>query len=123
MPVADLSRTEAFYTRTLGARVGRRTETWIDLWLFGAQLTAYQRPDAVTPPPYRDAQHLGATLDWAAWTEFADRLERAGVAFRLPPSADMIGGRAKMTLADPDGYLIELKAYRDPSTLGRPADA
>lgn len=121
LSVSDLERTRRFYVETLDARVGRQTGHWIDLWLFGAQLTAYDRPAAVVPSPFREAQHFGATLDWAKWRELADRLAGAGIAFRLPPTLDEDRGVAKMMLADPDGYLIEIKAYADPAVLQRPS--
>ena len=96
------------------------TDHWLDLWLFGAQITAYRRPAAVVPSPFREAQHFGATLEWEAWKRLADRLVAAGAEFRLAPTVDEAGERAKMMLADPDGYLVELKAYADPSVLQRP---
>lgn len=99
----------------LGARAGRVTDHWVDLWLFGAQFTAYQRPAAVVPSPFREAQHFGATLDWEVWTGLADRLVSAGCDFRLEPTVDEAKGQAKMMLADPDGYLVEIKAYADQS--------
>ena len=105
----------------LGARAGRVTGHWIDLWLFGAQVTAYQRPAGVVPSPFREAQHFGATLEWGDWRRLADRLVAADCEFRLEPTVDEAGGRAKMMLADPDGYLVEIKAYADPSVLQRSA--
>ncbi|MFN3930547.1 MAG: VOC family protein [Brevundimonas sp.] len=123
MSVSDLTRTRRFYEDVLGARSGRVTAHWVDLWLFGAQITAYQRPAAVVPSPYREAQHFGATLEWTAWRRLADRLVGEGTAFRLEPTVDEAGDRAKMMLADPDGYLVELKAYADPALLQRPAVA
>lgn len=121
LSVSDLEQTRRFYEQQLGARVGRATEHWIDLWLFGAQVTAYARPDAVMPLPYRQAQHFGATLDWAAWQALADRLTATATVFQLDPTVWTDKGQAKMVLADPDGYLVEIKAYRDESILGRPS--
>jgi len=47
-PVADLAAAERFYTTYLDATVGRRTSRWIDLLLFGHQLTLHERDfDAV----------------------------------------------------------------------------
>ncbi len=104
----------------LGAQVGRVTDHWVDLWLFGAQVTAYQRPAGVVPSPFREAQHFGATLEWMDWRRLADRMVAAGVEFRLEPTVDEAGQWAKMMIADPDGYLVEIKAYADPSLLRRP---
>jgi uncharacterized protein len=120
LSVSDLAQTRRFYEQVLDARVGRVTDHWLDLWIFGTQLTAYARPAGVVPSPYREAQHFGATLGWNEWRAFADRLVEAEVAFRLPPTLDAANGTAKMMLADPDGYLIEIKAYADPTTLHRP---
>jgi uncharacterized protein len=114
LSVADLDRTERFYTRTLGASIGRRSEGWIDIWLFGAQVTAYRRPAAVVPLPHRDAMHFGATLDWPVWEGLAAELTDTQAPFRLSPSIDEARGQAKLMLEDPDGYLIEVKAYREP---------
>jgi extradiol dioxygenase family protein len=121
LSVADLDRTEAFYTGALGARVGRRTRAWIDVWLFGAQVTVYARPGGVLPLPQRDTLHFGATLAWDDWEVLAGRLNAAEAMFRLSPTVDDARGQAKMMLVDPDGYLIEIKAYRDPeAALNRP---
>ena len=117
LSVTDLDVTERFYADTFDARVSRRSSGWIDIWLFGAQVTAYRRPGAVVPLPQRDAMHFGATLDWAAWQTLAARLTTDDAPFRLPPRIDEELGQAKLMLADPDGYLIEVKAYRDPGSV------
>lgn len=122
LSVSDLARTRRFYEEVVGARAGRVTDHWVDLWLFGAQVTAYQRPAGVVPSPFREAQHFGATLDWSAWKDLADRLVSVGCEFRLQPTVDEAKGQAKMMLADPDGYLVEIKAYADRSLLKRPAN-
>lgn len=121
LSVADLARTREFYEGELGAKVGRVSGQWVDLWLFGAQITAYERPAGVVPSPFREAQHFGATLEWGEWARLADRLTAAACEFRLGPAVDEAAGKARMMLGDPDGYLIEIKAYADPSVLQRPA--
>lgn len=121
LSVADLARTREFYEDVLGAKVGRVTGQWVDLWLFGAQITAYERPAGVVPSPFREAQHFGATLEWSEWHQLADRLAAAACEFRLGPAVDEAAGKARMMIGDPDGYLVEIKAYADPSVLNRPA--
>lgn len=115
LSVADLAVSEDFYRKMLDARVGRRRPTWIDVWVFGLQLTLHQRPRAVVPSPHREAMHFGATVDWAAWPGWLDRLEKAGAAMAATPFRDE--NTAKAYVLDPDGYLIEIKAYADPSVL------
>jgi len=118
LSVADLAASEDFYRKTLDARVGRRRSTWIDVWVFGLQLTLHLRPKAVVPSPHREAMHFGATVDWEAWPGWLDRLEKAGAAMASPPWRDDTS--AKAYVLDPDGYVIEIKAYADQSVLQRP---
>lgn len=124
LSVSDLTATRAFYENAFGAKVGRSTGDWIDIWLFGAQLTAYRRPGAVTPSPWREAQHFGATVAWEAWADITGRAGGVAGGFAAAPILDDAAGTAKAMVADPDGYLIEIKAYRDPvAMLVRPGEA
>lgn len=110
LSVASLAESEAFYAR-LNARFGRRTPSWIDVWAFGLQLTLHQRPKAVVPSPQREAMHFGATVDWDAWPEWLALIELEGLPLAVPPQRNET--TAKIYLSDPDGYIIEIKAYRD----------
>ena len=124
LSVSDLTATRAFYENAFGAKVGRSTGDWIDIWLFGAQLTAYRRPAAVTPSPCREAQHFGATVSWDKWADITARAGGVAGGFAAAPLLDDVGGTAKAMVADPDGYLIEIKAYREPIViLMRPDEA
>ena len=119
LSVSDLKASEAFYGGTLAGRVGRRAAGWIDVWVFGFQLTLHRTPRAVTPSPYREAMHFGATVGWGEWPDWLDRLERARSPMAMPPLND--GETEKIHVTDPDGYVIEIKAYRDPvAMLDRP---
>lgn len=118
LSVTDLGVSEGFYCGVLGARVGRRTPGWIDVWLFGIQLTLNRLPKAVTPSPYREAMHFGATVRWDEWPAWLERVERASATMTMPPRRDE--DVAKIYVADPDGYVIEIKAYADPATLQPP---
>ena len=123
LSVSDLAASQAFYEAAFEARVGRRTERWLDLWLFGAQVTVYHRPKGVVPSPYREAQHFGASVAWDEWRALAERLTTLGVSLPLAPHVDEDAGVAKLMAADPDGYLIEIKAYKDPqAALQRPQE-
>lgn len=117
--VSNLNETSRFYEGAFGARIGRRTEGWIDIWLFGTQVTAYHRPGAVTPSPFREAQHFGATVAWADWSDIVTRAAAFSGGYASEPV--IRDDRAKAMVADPDGYLIEIKAYADLSSLERPA--
>ena len=119
---ADRAATEAFYAGRLGAEIGRRHGDWIDVWLYGAQITFHEWPDKVPPNPYAEGLHFGGTLGMTEWKALSARLEGEGAAFERAPSYDAETGTAKMYLRDPDGYVVELKAYDDAAdALERPA--
>jgi extradiol dioxygenase family protein len=118
IPVRDLDESVGFYSTVLGAEVGRRTGSWADALLFGAQVTLQGDPDNVTTPMPR-TRHFGATLPWEEWSALADRLAGAPLIVE-PPTASYEGEpveQGKLMIRDPSGNLIELKAYRHPSEV------
>lgn len=129
-PVHDLELARAFYT-DLGARVGRRSERWIDLDFYGHQLTAH-RVDAPTvdePTNPVDGEripvrHFGVILDLPAWRALVDRLTGAGADFLVEPQvrfAGEPGEQATFFLRDPSGNAIEFKAFADEAAIFRSA--
>lgn len=123
-PVRDMAEAVRFYEEALGAKIGRRADSFTDALVFGAQLTLQNDPASVSAPMPR-SRHFGATLDWAEWEAIAARLgDRPSL--REPPTISYAGEpieQGKMMIADPSGNLIELKAYRQPrQVLGALAD-
>jgi hypothetical protein len=122
-PVSDIEATRQFYEGTLGCKIGRRAERWIDFDFFGHQLSAHltdERPaDPMTNPvdgksvPVR---HFGAILDMENWEKLADRLRAAGTDFVIEPYIRFKGEpgeQATMFFLDPSGNALEFKAFRD----------
>jgi uncharacterized protein len=117
-PVLDLKAARDFYVDVLGAKVGRVRERWIDLYLFGAQLTLHEQPAQVLTEGQQGVRHFGAVLDWDAWESLANLLIENGVQFRGKPTVTGAGTeveQAKLHLTDPSGNVIEVKAYRHPA--------
>ena len=119
-PVTSLAVSIDFYERGFGATQGRRTATWCDLVLFGHQLTLHEQPGQVQPRAQRGVRHFGAIL---AWDDLEALHARIG-ALGLEPApvyslrdAGLPTEHAKLLLDDPDGYLLEFKAYRTLATV------
>lgn len=120
LPVNDLVETEEFYRRLLGATRGRATAEWVDLILFGHQVTFHQRPEQVVPIESHGVQHFGAILPWPAWEAPCARLEASCYPLELAPRVFAGGTEAehgKVVLRDPSGHMLELKAYRNLATV------
>lgn len=125
-PVTDLPATRAFYVDVLGCRVGRTDTRWVDLDLYGHQLSAHLVDRAALPahnPVDGDevpVPHFGVILPWEAWHALADRLRAAGTTFVIEPRirfAGEVGEQATMFFQDPSGNSLEFKAFRDDASV------
>lgn len=117
-PVRNLQEAKKFYVEVLGAGVGRQTAAWMDIMLYGAQITLHEKPEQVLPEEKNGVRHFGATLPWTRWQAVADGLRARAVSFRMPPTISHHGTpaeQAKLMLCDPSGNVIELKCYRNPA--------
>lgn len=122
-PVKELASTRAFYEGTLGCRVGRTAESWIDFDFFGHQISAHVKPEETARARTNDVdgdqvpvRHFGAILDWQDWHSLADRLKAAGARFIIEPHvrfAGEVGEQATFFLLDPSGNALEFKSFRD----------
>lgn len=115
IPVADLDACQDFYVNQLGAEVGRSTPKWIDMLLWGHQITLQHQPDQVLSIESQGSRHFGVVLPWSEWQDLADRLEGHACVVSDPmiKHAGTEHEQAKLYLADPSNNIIEIKAYRD----------
>jgi extradiol dioxygenase family protein len=116
IPVSDLDAARRFYTDALGATTGRSEDDWLDLLLWGHQITLQKRPSDVLPPDRQGKRHFGVILPWPEWESLANRIRGAAISFLAPPSVFLEGTQqeqAKFYLADPSNNIIEIKAYRN----------
>ena len=119
-PVRSLEESAAFYQRCLGASIGRRGAEWVDVILFGHQLTLHNQPSQVRPREERGVRHFGAILSWSHW----ERVRADVVAYKSCFEAEIQhslsgepGEHVKLLLEDPDGNVVEIKAYKEIATV------
>jgi uncharacterized protein len=115
IPVSDLESAKRFYVDVFGATIGRVNVDWLDILVWGHQITLQLRPSEVLPPDRQGKRHFGVILPWSDWELLADRILGAGISFLVPPSVTLEGTQqeqAKFYLADPSNNVIEIKAYR-----------
>jgi extradiol dioxygenase family protein len=116
IPTADLNESAHFYEHVLGASIGRRTDDWLDVLLWGHQLTLQRTPSEVVPLSQQGKRHFGFVLPWSEWEQIAGRMKASGVRLLEDPRVLNAGAQdeqAKIYLEDPSHNVIELKAYRD----------
>jgi hypothetical protein len=102
--------------------VGRREEAWLDILLWGHQITLQLRPSEVAPLESQGKRHFGVILPWREWEALAAQIRAANGSFLECPAVLLRGTpdeQGKFYLADPSNNIIEVKTYRNPSaTIG-----
>lgn len=125
-PVDDLVAAETFYVEVMGCEIGRRSDRWIDLNLFGHQIVAHLVDSAIGAPRNAvdgdqvPAFHFGVVLSMGEWDSLAERLREHGVEFLIEPRVRFRGEpgeQATFFMQDPSGNALEFKAFGDPGQL------
>lgn len=125
-PVTDLEATRRFYCDTLGCKVGREADLWIDFDLGGHQISAHLvdriigSATNVVDGDAVPARHFGLILAMPDWEALAARLRAAGTRFVIEPHVrfkGQVGEQATMFLRDPSGNALEFKAFADDSMI------
>lgn len=126
-PVSNLATSRHFYVQVLGAAIGRESPDWLDILLWGHQITLHLQPGQMMTREQRGTRHFGVVLPWTEWQDLADRLQAEGTDFFRNPEVLLVNTpeeQAKLYLEDPDNNIIEIKAYRNFSdTLNHPDSA
>ena len=127
----DVAEATAFYRDVLGCELGRSSEDWIDLNLYGHQLVCHLDPnlgaDGQVVLVHSDVDahavpipHFGVVLTMDDWHKLADRLKDYGVRFMIEPYVrfqGQAGEQATMFFKDPSGNALEFKAFKDVNRL------
>jgi len=122
LPCLDLAETRAFYLDILDVAIGRQGERWIDVDLYGHQITfalagdysfdyRNYRFDEYTLPAF----HFGVILDKTKWNDLYTKLsdldlEITSQATYLENSS---GEQYSFFVQDPNGYMVEFKSFKD----------
>ncbi|NNF19718.1 MAG: bleomycin resistance protein [Flavobacteriaceae bacterium] len=121
LPCHSISKTRDFYVQTLGARQGRNTTTWLDIDLFGNQITftksgdfnfsykSYKFEDSVLP-----AFHFGVVVDSSTWNSLYRKLELSAEEISSETNflSNKKGEHRSFFIADPNGYKVEFKCFK-----------
>ena len=128
--VADISACLPFYRDLLACELGRRSEHWQDLSLWGHQLVLHQVVQEAGPSGPKSSNHVdgdrvpvphfGLVLDWTSWEILGDRISASKTPFLIAPRVrfqGLVGEQGTFFLVDPAGHVLEFKAFREPGQL------
>lgn len=122
LPCLDLNDTYYFYNNIIQAKPGRSGERWIDIDLFGHQITFalagsfnfeyrnYRFDDYVLP-----AFHFGVIMLKKEWHALYDRLIQLDleITSEVTYLEDKSGEQYSYFVQDPNGYMVEFKTFKD----------
>jgi len=131
IPCRDVAEATAFYHDVIGCSLGRSSDDWIDLNLFGHQLVCHLDPslgaDGQVVLVHSDVDahavpipHFGVVLSMDSWEKLAEQLTDYGVKFIIEPYVrfkDQAGEQATLFFKDPSGNALEFKAFKDMNRL------
>ncbi|MFD0862048.1 VOC family protein [Sungkyunkwania multivorans] len=126
LPCTDVNQTSDFYTDHLGAKLGRKSEKWVDVNLFGNQLTFteagnfsfdfknYRLGDQVLP-----SFHFGVIVEVDLWGKLYAKLFQAELEVTTEAvfMQDKVGEHLSFFVKDPNGYMIEFKSFKDEAAV------
>jgi uncharacterized protein len=120
LPCRSISVTRDFYIDTLGAGAGRHTSHWLDIDLFGNQITftkagpfdfnfkSYKFEDTILP-----SFHFGIIVDKDTWVSLYANLSNS----RYEVTSEVVflkhkkGEHRSFFVQDPNGYKVEFKCF------------
>jgi len=122
LPCEDTEKTKDFYVYILGAKQGRSTDTWIDINLYGNQLTfteagsfnfdfkSYRLNGQLLP-----SFHFGVIVDVNTWGKLYSRLIKKDLEITTEATflEHKIGEHLSFFVTDPNGYKIEFKSFKN----------
>ena len=129
LPTAKLNETETFYCVVLGCSLGRTSDQWIDLNLYGHQLVFHVTGSAPLSESYNpvDAHsvpipHFGVVLTPDDHRKLCHRIS-GKVEMIIEPSVRFEGTPGEQRTVffrDPNGYALEFKSFANDEDLFAP---
>ncbi|MBW2936893.1 VOC family protein [Aureisphaera sp. CAU 1614] len=125
LPCRHIDATEKFYTQIIGASCGRKSQNWVDINLFGHQMTFSKSGTfKFTYPSYSFEKtvlpsfHYGIILPNENWKKLYKKM-KAEDFLHIDETkflAGKPGEHKSFFLRDPNGYIIEFKCFKNPES-------
>ncbi len=122
LPCADIIETTDFYKNIIETNIGRASENWIDINLFGHQVTFtkagkfnFNNPNYVFEGKILPSFHFGVIVGMDKWSELYSKLNK--LDFEVVTQTTFLnnkkGEHLSFFIKDPNGYMLEFKCFKD----------
>ena len=121
LPCFSIRETKGFYTN-IGATLGRSTQGWVDVNLFGHQLTFikagkfnFNNPNYVFEGKILPSFHFGIIVDAKTWQSIYNKLKvlELDLVTESVFLKDKTGEHHSFFVKDPNDYMLEFKSFKN----------
>lgn len=121
LPCLSVKETKSFYT-SIGASVGRSTQSWVDINLFGHQITFikagkfnFNSPNYVFEGRILPSFHFGVIIDLKTWNAIYSKLKEENLELvdQTTFLKDRTGEHTSFFVKDPNDYMLEFKNFKN----------
>lgn len=121
LPCLNIKETKGFYNN-IGASIGRKSQNWMDVNLFGHQITFtkaekfnFNNPNYVFEGKILPSFHFGIILDFKTWETIYQKLKAQGLDLVTEATflKDKVGEHTSFFVKDPNDYLLEFKSFKN----------
>jgi extradiol dioxygenase family protein len=125
LPCLNIKETKGFYAN-IGGSVGRMSQNWIDINLFGHQITFikaekfnFNNPNYVFEGKILPSFHFGIILDFKTWETVYAKLKAQGLDLVTEATflKDKVGEHTSFFVKDPNDYMLEFKSFKNSSDI------
>jgi hypothetical protein len=120
LPCNHVKETKDFYIKEIGACLGRHNDNWVDVNLFGHQLTFtkagkfnFNNPNYVFEGKILPSFHFGVIIDKKTFDKIYARLNRQNLEIVTQATflKDKTGEHMSFFIKDPNDYMLEFKSF------------
>ncbi|NNC70000.1 MAG: bleomycin resistance protein [Flavobacteriaceae bacterium] len=122
LPCTDIDNTRDFYSNNLGAEIGRSGTNWVDIDLYGNQITFtksgrfgfnyqnYSFEGKILP-----SFHFGVIIDIITWGKIYSKVNASNVEVfdEITFLKGKTGEHISFFVKDPNGYMVEFKSFNE----------
>ncbi len=121
LPCLNVKTTKSFYVDNIGATLGRKDQNWVDINLFGNQLTFikaekfnFNSPNYVFEGKILPSFHFGVIVESKEWEQIYDRLkeQKLDLVTQATFLKDKAGEHMSFFIKDPNDYMLEFKSFK-----------
>ena len=120
LPCLDIEQTQDFYVDKLGAQLGRNANNWLDINLYGNQITFtksgrfdfnyqnYSFEGKILP-----SFHFGVIVDITTWGNIYSKVNSANIEVfdEITFLKNKKGEHISFFVKDPNGFMVEFKSF------------